>query len=400
MTSKIKWRLRNFCLLTLSLLYCLIFGAPRKKPSTPPRKIVIVQGAKLGDMVCTTPLLRAIKENLPEAKVIVVGDPVNQRLLAGHPDLDRYLVWKNNFFALIGEIRKIGPDYGLIVLPSVAGLALLFLSAAKSVAAPTVSGGPSPYETRSYHFLKRFSVTVPHYYNHYAPREYLRLLEPLGVVSENTAKTLTVAAEDANKVEEFLSRHNLEKSKLLVGLTPSVGGDKLKLWAPEKFARLAEKLVERFEAKILILGAGADKSEVEAMLQNLKNHKGITNAFGQFSIGEFKALIARLDILISADTGPIYIAEALGTPTVDILGPVHEGVQPPRGELHKVVFAPRKRAMISVVDNFPPDVDEARRQSEVITVEMVAAAAAELMPRILKRGDGKFLQRQKSETRS
>jgi len=45
-----------------------------------------------------------------------------------------------------------------------------------------------------------------------------------------------------------------------------------------------------------------------------------------------------MSLYVSADTGPIYIAEAFNVPTIDITGPVNENEQPPQGEKHKIVF--------------------------------------------------------------
>ena len=68
------------------------------------------------------------------------------------------------------------------------------------------------------------------------------------------------------------------------------------------------------------------------MAEFLNPETQFVNTDGLFSLDELKALIQRLSLFISVDTGPIYIAEAFDVPTIDIIGPMDENEQPPRGE--------------------------------------------------------------------
>jgi ADP-heptose:LPS heptosyltransferase len=80
------------------------------------------------------------------------------------------------------------------------------------------------------------------------------------------------------------------------------------------------------------------------------------------------------------DTGPIYVAEAFGTPTVDIVGPVDEREQPPIGQKHRVVVPPERRIpALHIMNAHGYDRKEARRQSEAITTAMVLDACRELL---------------------
>ena len=110
------------------------------------------------------------------------------------------------------------------------------------------------------------------------------------------------------------------------------------------------------------------------MMYEVKNSEGIIDASEKFSIDELKALIAQAGLFISVDTGPLYIAEAFGVPTVDIVGPMDEREQPPIGEHHKVVVPPRTAAAIHIMNARVYDEQEARRQIEAISVEMVCEA--------------------------
>src|SRR3989344_2129250 len=372
-------QLYNLWLFVAAYAHIALRGARGRAPQNP-RTIAIVQGAKLGDMVCTTPLFRAIKNTYPHSRLVVVGDAVNQKLLYGHPQVDHYIVIEKSFWRAARVLARERADFGILPLPSLYGLALLIVAGAKSIAAPKIVGGYSPYETRTYKKLLRAVIVVPHYNERYVPREYLRLLEPLGIHTSNTRKELAYSEEAVKSVQALLQKENLDaKRDLIVGILPGVGGDPIKCWAPEKFAGLADELAQKHNAKILVLGSGKDHADVETMFTQISPSTRAVNLYNLLSIEELKALIASLSLFISADTVPVYIAEAFSTPTIDIVGPMYENIQPPQGELHRTVAAPREKPALGIIDNTVYNELEARRQSDDITVEMVARVADELI---------------------
>ncbi len=114
------------------------------------------------------------------------------------------------------------------------------------------------------------------------------------------------------------------------------------------------------------------------MLGALHKKDSVIDLSQKLSIEELKALIAALKLFISVDTGPIYIAEALGVATVDIVGPMDEREQPPHGERHRVVVAQRTQPAVHIMNASMVDIAEARRQTDAITPAMVLKAVEEL----------------------
>ena len=97
----------------------------------------------------------------------------------------------------------------------------------------------------------------------------------------------------------------------------------------------------------------------------------LANAFNAFNVDELKAAISMMSLFISVDTGPIYIAEAFGIPTVDIVGPMNDEDQPPKGPKNRIVKAERRRPAITVLNTRNINIKEAYRQSKDISVKMV-----------------------------
>jgi ADP-heptose:LPS heptosyltransferase len=118
-----------------------------------------------------------------------------------------------------------------------------------------------------------------------------------------------------------------------------------------------------------------DKEEVEEMLNNMSHRSEVVNTLGTMSIDALKALISRMKAFISVDTGPIYIAEAFGVPTIDIIGPMDENEQPPRGARHINVIDPQRGdPIIHIMNSRIYDKEKARKSIENISVKMVTDA--------------------------
>ncbi len=342
-----------------------------------PKSVVIVQFGKLGDMVCTTPMFRAIKKASPHTRVIVVGDGVGEQLLAGNPDVDRYIVCGVDIAPALEVLRREAPEVGITAGPSIRAFALLYLAGARLVVAPRVEGIGSS-ESRSYKLIRLLGVLAPHRIGRYAPREYLNLLEPIGIRADDTAKHLAYAPAAAARVETLLNEQ-VPKGAFLVGMASSAG-NKLKDWPAERLAAVADHLSARYSATVLILGGPGDKPESEAVRKYLAPATAYHDLTGALSIEELKAVVARLKLFISVDTGPIYIAEAFGIPTIDIVGPMDEREQPPRGPRHLVVVPPgRTKPELYIMSPGHYNKAEARRQAESITVEQVVSAVDTLV---------------------
>lgn len=337
------------------------------------KSVCIVQSAKLGDMVCTTPMFRAIRGHYPNARITVVGDAINKEVLAGSLDVDEYIIWEGGVSKMKRTFLERKFDAACITTPNAVALEALYLAGVPAIVAPRVENGWCPTETRTYKLLRNVCLIVPHRMGHYAPREYLRLLEPLGIYTDDTKKHLSYSEDALRVIKDFLRNAGLIEKKF-VAISPSAG-NKIKRWPSLRFARVAEYVVAKYGLPVVVIGGKRDKEEVSEMMRELQNSVHIIDASGMFSIDELKAFIAQAALFVSVDTGPIYIAEAFGVPTVDITGPIDENEQPPIGPRNLVVIPQnREKPELFVLNAKMYNTEEAIRQTESITVEDVISA--------------------------
>lgn len=368
-------RIRNLVLVLWCVTVWLSMFFCRKNDKSDIKTIVVVQLAWLGDMVCTTPVFRAIKNKWKDCRVIVIGLSRTEEVLRFNDDVDRFVIWKEDLSYLKDQLKTEVVDFACIMTPNFFALAALYLISTHNIVAPYVNGGYSPYETRLYKLLSSLiSIRVSHRFGHYAPGEYLRLLKPIGIESLDTAKHLSYSDQAMKVIDDLFTENGITSEDLLVAISPSAG-NKIKNWPADRFAGLADYLIEKYNSKVFVIGSIIDREEITKMLESSRQSRRIINLYELLSIDQLKAFISRIDIFISVDTGPIYIAEAFDVATIDIIGPMDEREQPPRGPRNINVIDPsREKPIIHIMNSRIYDQESARKSIENISVNMTIEA--------------------------
>ena len=121
----------------------------------------------------------------------------------------------------------------------------------------------------------------------------------------------------------------------LVGVHVS-GGRAIKQWEPDRFADVARRLIEATGAAIVLTGSGDDRGLVDSVKQALPPPHVIDVA-GHLDLLTLGAILERLDLFITGDTGPMHLAAAVGTPIVAVFGPSDPARYAPRGRLDRII---------------------------------------------------------------
>lgn len=362
-------------LMVLGISMCFSFFLKRK-PKTPQR-IAVVQMAKIGDIVCTTPLFRAIKHAHPTAQLFVFGNEINKVVLEGNPYIDEYVPLDRSLWKTVHLFRSKKIETLCITGPTFDILSAAVLARISCIVVPRIVSGWSPYVTLSYRILSTRVTVKDHHMGSYAPREYLRLIEPLGIFTEDTKKDIYFSDEAKHRVEEIFAKEVTHKDEFCIGILLGAGNE-IKSWPPDMFAKLMNLIASQKRVRFILLGSEKDTDRADTIMKGISKEVSVTNLIGKLTMDELKACISRLSMVIGADTGPQYIAEALEIPTIDIVGPVDEREQPPIGTLHRIVKADRKKPELYVMNARVYNVVEAKRQVEAITPEMVFETFVEL----------------------
>jgi heptosyltransferase-2 len=149
---------------------------------------------------------------------------------------------------------------------------------------------------------------------------------------------IKVSDKDKEYISSLFAKNNIAEDCPVIGIHPGTGKRaKMRQWPPDKFARLADKLAAEFNAGIIFTGFGADTVLVENIAGKMKSAS--FNFCGATSLKELAALIQRLDLFISNDTGPMHLGPAMGTLTVGLFGPNTPARYGPFGKEHLALYA-------------------------------------------------------------
>lgn len=336
------------------------------------QKILVTQTGKLGDMVCTTPVFRAIKKQYPQSRLTVLGDSLNRLVLQGNPHIDSYIELKD-FTSEI--LKKESFDTAILLNPNPRILWKLIAARISHIIAPKITNGYSPIQTKKYRIMLLFVTKAIHRMKEYAPQEYLNALQKIGIHTTDTKKELYIESNVKAEVDGLFLQYNSVRK---IAIAPGAGNT-IKEWPPENFSRLMMELHEQYPAVFFIIGGKQEEPLRDTLLSGARDIH-VVDTVGRLSIEELKAYVSHMDIFISADTGPIYIAEAFDIPTVDIIGPIDEREQPPRGENHISVIPPnRRKPELYVMNARSYDYDEAHRLATTTPVSAVLSAVNSLL---------------------
>jgi lipopolysaccharide heptosyltransferase II len=170
----------------------------------------------------------------------------------------------------------------------------------------------------------------------HAAENFLETLRPLGIDSSVDSIELQVATDVHTKIDRFLIAQNIDYDRPLIALNCSVGAARpARNWFPERFASLADRLIEELDSQVIFVGGNEDRELVQRVLADMRNKA--VSAAGDLSISESAALLARCRCLVSADTGPLHLATAVQTPVVGLFGSTDPRRTGPIGRGHQVI---------------------------------------------------------------
>jgi len=290
-----------------------------------PHRILVRCPNWLGDIVMSTPGLRALRAAHPDARIVAQLPTPLVPLLDGHPALDE--VWPLDLplrrpAALRRAAARVAAgrfDLGILIPESISSALLM-----RAGRVPHVVGHARDPLRRG--LLHRVVPTPPEWgRRRLVSRErfVLGLMAAVGAPSGDARLELRVTAEDEARLVGVLRRAGwdpaAEGDPAPIVLAPGASYGPAKCWPVDSYAELADTLLRRGE-RVVLIGSGAERERVEAVASALRRPGSLTLA-GVLDLGALKALLRRARLLVCNDAGARHVAVALGTPAVVFFGP-------------------------------------------------------------------------------
>lgn len=324
-----------------------------------------------------TPALRCLRHNFPAARIDLTMLPYVRKIVEGAPWFDRIIDYspRGEHRGAAGHARYIRAlrenryDLAVVLPNSFSSAVLVFLAGAKRRIG---------YSRQGRGLLLTDSVPAPTENGKFAPEPmveyYLRLCEKLDARVESTKPELFVDAESERRADELFERRRITGEKQVVAINPGAAYGSSKLWMPERFAQVGDRLVRREKCDVVLVAGPAEKQiarEIDAAARsNLANL-----AEEDVPLDLLKSIIKRCDMLITVDSGPRHYAVAFDKPVVVLMGPTDPRYT--NANLEKTIVL---RA--DDLDCAPCHIKECPTDHECmkgITPDMVVGAAAELL---------------------
>jgi len=283
--------------------------------------VIIVRAPNwLGDTVMALPALRALRGGQPEARISIVGPWAP--LLGGQGVGDILLPYPSGFRArrrFARGLRSEGSDLVVLLTNSFeSALAAWGWGARRRLGFDADGRGP----------LLTDAVPLPTPRQHQID-EYGALLAFVGIAVTETAPVwkLDENRESDEEVTALLAESGVRPGRRVVGLHLGAAFGSSKLWPADFFGRLAAGLLED-GAQPVLMGIPADDRIATAVGRSAG--RPIPSLVGRDRPALLPRLLARLDCLVSGDTGVAHLAAALGVATVTLFGPTDKRLTAPR----------------------------------------------------------------------
>ncbi|RJX33159.1 MAG: lipopolysaccharide heptosyltransferase II [Desulfarculus sp.] len=298
-----------------------------------PRRVLLRATNWVGDAVMTLPAVAALHAACPQAQLEVLARPWVGAVYEAAPGVSRVIVYdKTGAHAGLGgglrllrELRARRYDWALL-LQNAFEAALMAWLARIPVRLGYARDGRGLLLTHA--AVRGAEVQRVH-----ESAYYLYILRQAGLLAQDPSAQgvqpeLHLAAGDLAWAQGFLAQKGLAQARLL-GLAPGAAYGPVKRWPAERFAAAARELAPEFEAMLLFgsRGEAADCAAVAAGLAGLR----VVNLAGATSLGQALALLARLGLLLTNDSGLMHAAAALGAPTVAVFGSTNPQTTAPLG---------------------------------------------------------------------
>jgi len=292
--------------------------------STP--RILIIRTDRIGDVILSTPVIRALRQALPEAHIGMMVRPEHRELVEGNADLNEVLLYdkRGREKSIWGSLK-----FARRLKTHCFDTALILHSTNRVILVSWLAGIP-----RRVGYARRLPWLLTHAVP-YIKREGIRheleynldLLRLIDVEAREQALSVPARKEQEETVGRFLRECDFREDRPLVVLHPGASCPS-KRWPAERFAELADQLISQFGVAVALVTGPDQIVQGQAVAREMK-HPAI-QALGTLSLGEVACLLKKARCLISNDSGPVHLAAAVGTPAAVIFGRWGGGLSPTR----------------------------------------------------------------------
>lgn len=285
-----------------------------------PERILVIQLRQIGDVLLTTPSLRALKKRFAGARLSFLAEPIPAQVLAGNQNLDEVII-RDPQGGLLEPIRTLAA-----VRSRRFDLVIDFLANPRTTLISRLSGARVriSYAGKRRSFLYTHPVAAA---GVFAAEQKLSLLRMLGCGPESPDLDMAVPDSARNKIREWMAAAGLEpdRDRPLVCLEPFSKWPVL-TYPAAHHQRLAELMVEKWGARVIVCWGPGKHESARDLVAAAKAHLFLAP---RTNLHELAALYACADLWVGNDSGARHVAASQQLPTFAVFGPTDDAWTPP-----------------------------------------------------------------------
>ncbi len=302
-----------------------------------PKKILIMKFSGFGNIVLALPTIRAIRKKYPKSEIVFLTHTINKAVIEKESSINRIEIFDiagtlgtiQNILKLFESIKK--ENFDLVIdleqFSRFSALVSFFSKAETKIGFSTEGQGRE----------KLYDIKIDYNNNQHTSKTFGDIAKKLNALIDFSNTKISLTIQDKRNVDNLLKQKNILAKDVLVGIHPGCGiNNPKRKWQKEKFAKLADFLIEEYGYKIFFTGTGKEDElikEIQSMMENSS-----VNFCNTTNIRESAELISRCKFFISNDTGPLHLASAMKIPVVSFFGPNTPLLYGPLGDNNLIFY--------------------------------------------------------------
>jgi len=276
-------------------------------------KILIIQLWGIGETILALPAIESLRNKYKKGNIDILVTSRNKEIFYRNKNIDNIKVLGLNPFSIKLFILKNFKKYDIVIDMEE------YLNTSAIIAFFTGK------ERIGYsHGIRSnlYTETVPYNDKQHVVYTFLDLLKPLGIKKFiDKLPRLNYSNSDKNNINRLLKNYKINEKNLLVGFgVGAAESAKSRMWPKERFAKLADYLIKKYNAKIILIGNKEEKRLINELQGLTENKNNSYNLAGKINVREMFYLISLCKLFIGNDSGPMHVATAQGVTTIGLFG--------------------------------------------------------------------------------
>jgi lipopolysaccharide heptosyltransferase II len=287
--------------------------------------VLLIRPDHIGDTLLTMPAVQALKAAEPSLRLIGLTGSWSSEVMAAYPEIDMVLTIpfpgftrqpKESYYSpylmawrLAHQVRMLKAETAIIMRPDHWWGALLTYIAGVPRRIGYDHPDVSPFLTDSIPYIPRHAVL-----------QNMKLVEGwTGPVEQGKIQNrFPIVEQDRDYITQLLAANQVPSDRPIVVIHAGAGTP-IKQWTPEHWATVADRLTDRLDASVIFTGGDKEHSAIFQIMDRMK--RPAISLVGDTNLPQLAALYERATVALGADSGPMHLAVASGTPTVHLYGP-------------------------------------------------------------------------------